>query len=194
MKFLFTLYHLKLIQIIVSGTALLGLYFFAFYDNGSLSERSIEQLMSNIKQKDVKIEKLEEQLVLVKKIEQSFKEDQAQVNKLLSFIPKKLTYTDISILLNKEANDSGINIENRTDQAATQNDNAEYQILKIQLKIKGSFVQIMLFLSRLTSQDKLIIVKKIDMQIQDKTSLIVANLSVEAYRYNEKNVKNKKTP
>ena len=191
MKFFFDLARLQFIQILVFGGVFLGVFYFTLYDDGSYLNKLIEEVQSNIDQTEAKIKQKEKELEAVREFEREVVSEEQVIRYFLNFIPETLTYTDLSSLLIKAAEFTGINIEVKQDQKVRFKEESEYQTLKIQLTIDGSFSQIMFFLSKLTAQKRMLILNKIDMNIDQASRLIKANLSIIAYRYYKKKKKEK---
>lgn len=183
MKIFFDIARFKFIQILVFGAVFLGVYYFTLYDDGSFLNTQIEGVQNQINQSEGKVKEKEEELRNVREFEKEILAEEDVIKHFLNFIPESLTYTDLSALLIKSAKITGVNIELKRDEETNVNtESSEYETLKIELTINGSFSQIMFFLSKLTSQRRILILKKINMQIHENRS-IKANLSVLAYRY-----------
>ena len=189
MKILFDLARLQFLQIFVFGGIFIGVYYFTLYDDGAYLDKLIKDVQSNIEQTEVKIKKKEEDLETVKEFEREILSEEEVVKYFLNFIPESLTYTELTSLLIKSAEFTGINIELKQDQKVQVREESEYQTLKIKLTINGSFSQIMFFLSRLTVQKRMLILQKINITIDRTSRLIKADLNIIAYRYNKRQQK-----
>lgn len=183
MKIFLDLARLQLFQVLTFGSLLLGVFYFTLYDDGTQLEKLIAGVQGNIDQVEVNIKKKEEELEEVKNFEKEVIAQEEVIKYFLNFIPESLTYTDLSSLLIKAAEFTGINIEVKQDQRVHSQEEKDYQTLKIQLAVDGSFSQIMFFLSKLTEQKRMLILNKIDMNIDQGSSLIKAKMRIIAYRY-----------
>ena len=129
---------------------------------------------------------IKEQIQRVKLFEQEVSNHKKVIKFFLNYIPASLTFTEISSLVNKQALSSGVNIESKEDsQYDGQEENTEYDILNLKLKVSGSFSQIMFFLSKLTAQKRLLVVNKIDLSVLSENEQIMSDINLLAYRYQE---------
>lgn len=157
------------------------------YSDGKQIERSIQTVQTNIQKVEDELTKKELEFKNIKLFEQEVLIQEQNVKYFLNFIPSSLTFTDVTTLLINEARSAGVNIFLKKDEKVDKKKESEYRVLNVKLTISGSFSQILLFLSKLTSQRRMLIVKNIDMTMKDTSQLIEANLTISAYRY-EKNV------
>ena len=176
----------------VFGGFFLGVYYFTLYDDGTRLNNLIEEVQNNIWKVEVQIKEKEMELENIKEFEREILNEKKVIESFLKFIPESLTYTELSSLLINSAKITGVNIEVKTDQAIQIEEESEYQTLQIHLTIKGSFSQIMFFLSKLTSQKRMLILQRIDMNIEETSRLVKANLKIIAYRYQKLEKKEKK--
>ena len=164
----------------------MGVYYFSWYNNGSTLKKSIDDIQMNTQQVEFQISKKQEELENIKTFEKEVLAQEEDVKYFLNFIPSSLTFTDISTLLLSEAKSSGVNVGLKKDEKVDKEKDSEYQTLSVQLAVNGSFSQILLFLSKLTQQRRILIVENIDMIINRQTQLIEAKLLVSAYRHDKK--------
>ena len=183
MRILIDIANFQFIQILVFGSLFLGIYYFTMYDDGSALRKTIADIQEKTQQVEEQVEKKQQKLEEVKTFEQEILSQEEAVKYFLNFIPSSLTFTDVSTLLINEAKSSGVNIEVKQDERIDEQDDSEYHTLNIQLTVNGAFSQILLFLSKLTEQKRILIVKDIGMKIDRHTQLIEANMSILAYRY-----------
>lgn len=183
MKVLFDIANFKIVQIIVFGSLFLGIYYFTLYDDGSHLRASIADTQTNIDQVSAKVNKKKEEIKNIKIFEKEILNQEDVVKQFLNFIPGSLTFTEVSALLFKEAKLAGINIEVKKDEQVDKKEDSEYRTLKVRLTIRGAFSQILLFLSKLTNQKRMLVVNNIEMRMDRGNGLIGADLLVSAYRY-----------
>lgn len=184
MRLLWDISNFSLFQIIVFGFFFLGIYYFVWHNDGSYLQKSIDDIQVNINQSLEEVNKQQQEIKNVKLFEQNVLQQEDIIKQFLNFIPTSLTYPEISALLIKEAKSSGINIEVKQDEQVNQaQQETDYRALKVKLTISGSFAQILLFLSKLTNQKRILIVENINMRINENNNLIEANLSIVAYRH-----------
>ena len=187
MRLFFNIVYLQFIQIIVFGFLGLGVFYFTKYDDGSALRKSIDDVKVNIQQVEEQIKKKQQELEEIKVFEIELKDQEEVIQYFLNFVPSSLTFTDVSELVTKEARSAGVNIIEKKDNNQTaKNEDSEYRTLDVQLTIKGAFSQVLLFLSKLTDQKRMLIVNEINMRVDRQTRLITANLSLSAYRYEKR--------
>jgi len=153
------------------------------YDDGSALRKSIVEVQKKIEQVEQQVKRKQQELNEVKTFEQEILAQEEAVKYFLNFIPSSLTFTDVSALLINEAKSSGVNIEVKRDERVDERDDSEYNTLNIQLTVNGAFSQILLFLSKLTDQKRILVVKNINMRMNRQTQLVKAGMSILAYRY-----------
>ena len=183
MRILLDISNFTIIQIIAFGCLFLGIYYFTMYDDGSSLKDSIVEIQADIEEVSGKVVEKREELEKIKIFEREVLNQENVVKQFLHFIPSSLTYTEVSSLLIKEAKSSGINIEVKRDERIGVKKGSEYSTLTVRLKISGAFSQILLFLSKLTSQKRILVVNSINMQIDRETGLRQADLQIDTYRY-----------
>lgn len=193
MRFINDIARFHLIHIVVFGSMFLGVLYFTSYDDGSGVKKSIEDVQTQTNQASLQVEKKKKELQDAKAFKNEVLKEEKVLKSFLSFIPSSLTFTDISTLLIQEAKHAGVNIQLKQDQQIKKEENSEYHALDVQLKINGSFTQILLFLSKLTAQKRMLIVHNIDMKANKKNQLIEVQLNISAYRYVKKKEEEKKT-
>ena len=186
MRILSDIANFQLTQIIVFGSLFLGAYYFSWYNDGSTLKKSIDDIQTNTQQVELQVNKKQGELENIKSFEKEVLAQEEDVKYFLNFIPSSLTFTDISTLLLREAKSSGVNVGLKKDEKVDKEEDSEYQTLSVQLAINGSFSQILLFLSKLTQQRRMLIVENIDMIMNRQTQLIDAKLLVSAYRHDKK--------
>ena len=183
MNILFDIARFRTIQIVVFGSFFMGIFYFTMYNDGSVLKKTIADVETNINQVEEQVNKTQKDLEDVENFEKEILAQEEAVKYFLNFIPSSLTFTEVSTLLIKEAKSAGVNIEVKQDKRGHKQNDSEYQTLDVQLTVNGAFAQILLFLSNLTNQKRIIIVNNIDMKVDRVTQLIGANLNISAYRY-----------
>ena len=173
-------------QMVVLGGFLLGMYYFTFYDDGSYLKKKTAEIQTQVKTADQKILKQKEEVARLVNFQKSLEREARAIQYFLSYIPNEYTVIDVFHFLTREAKAAGINIEDKTDQGVEDGD--IYDALKVNVRVAGSFSQVMLFLSRLTAQKKILVVRNIDFSLVNKDGdreRVTANMTVYAYRYKE---------
>jgi len=187
MNFIASFSRNTVLQIFVFGAFFMGLYYFSFYDDGAPLKKEIQNVRSQIQTAQTNISKaqgdLENKMIFKREVET----DEKVVKDLLNYTPESLTFNEISIIITNEALTSGVNIDTKRDGRVEDIPDTNYQTLEIEVNIISSFSQLMVFLSKLTEQKRVLIVQAIDIQVDEKTDLISAKLALLAYRYEEPN-------
>ena len=173
-------------QIVVLGGFLLGMYYFTFYDDGTYLRKKTAEVQTQVKIADQKIQKQKEEVARLVNFQKSLEREARAIKYFLSYIPNEYTVIDVFHFLTQEAKSAGINIEDKSDRGVEDGD--IYDALKVNVKVAGSFSQVLLFLSRLTAQKKILVVKEINFTLvnsEGNQKRITANMTVYAYRYKE---------
>ncbi|MCY4321371.1 MAG: type 4a pilus biogenesis protein PilO, partial [Bdellovibrionaceae bacterium] len=133
--------------------------------------------------------KIRSEIEQVRLFEQEIENNKKVIKFFINYIPASLTFAEVSSLVNKEASSSGVNIESKEDsQYQGGNENTDYDVLNLKLRASGSFPQIMFFLSRLTSQKRLLIVDNINLSSTPNSEEIMSDINLLAYRYTGVNI------
>ncbi len=187
MRLLLDIANFGLIQIIVFGCLSMGGYYFFAFDDGNSLKESLSNMENQISQVEISIKKKEKEFLDLEIFKKEILLKEKSVNYFLNYIPNQLSSIDVFSLLNSEAKVAGINIEDKQDQPSLQKDS--YEVLQIKLRVSGAFPQLVLFLSRLTDQKRILVVDNISMNISNDKKLIMADLNILAFRYNEQEQK-----
>ena len=181
-----SLSQFQLTQILVLGGFALGVYYFTGYDDGTVLRESIVDVQNQVKTTEGELSKTREDIERVKLFEQEVANHKRVIKFFLNYIPSSLTFTEISSLVNQQALSSGVNIESKEDnQFEDQEEDLDYDILNMKLRVSGSFSQTMFFLSKLTDQKRLLVIDKINLNISSSANQIMSDINLLAYRYRE---------
>ena len=183
MKIIYDIVNFKLPQIVIFGAFFTGIFYFTSYNDGTNIKNDIKSIQTQVDQLKVQLRKKQDELVDVKNFKRDLLQEEETIKHLINFVPDSLTFTDISFLLIRAAKATGVNIDLKEDKIVRTQKDLDYSILEIQLKVNGSFSQILLFLSKLTEQKRMLIVKNIDMKINSSNRLIESDLLIVSYRY-----------
>ena len=182
--------HMGLMQIITLGGFLVGGYYFAFYNDGSLLKKQTAEIQTQIQNVDKKIQNQKQEIEERINFKELMEKEARVIQYFLSYIPNDYTVIDVFHFLTREAKSAGINIEDTTDQGVE--DGKFYDALKVSVRVAGSFSQILLFLSRLTSLKKILVVSDVSMSLSKEDEQgIFATMNVYAYRYKEEKSEDK---
>ena len=180
--FLLSLGTTGLVQIIVFGGFFMGLYYFSFYNDGGLLRKEIQQIQSQIQTVQGQIKDMERKIEDVLVFKREIESEKEVVEAFLNFIPSSLTFNEVSALIIDQARLSGVNIESKKDVELQKLEDFNYEALSIDIEITGSFYQLMLFLSKLTEQKRILIVEKIEIKPR-KDNLVSSYIEILSYRY-----------
>ena len=182
MKFIQELAYFGMLQVLISGIFLSGIFYFTIFDKGGTILENIEAAKKEIATLEQASKKQEKELQETLAFKKSVEKNSHMVEKFLGYIPNKQSSIDVFTFLTKEAKESGVNIRSKRDEGVFDMDN--YDALKVKLSLSGSFSQILLFLSRLTAQKRIMIVEHIDITLpDDSVRKVQASMSIHAYRY-----------
>lgn len=182
--------RLNVVEIIAFGGLLFGLYYFLqFQDNIEKSIKKLEaketQQAKVGKDKNTKQKELDDRLKFKQKMD--LKEE--AILHFLNFVPNDLTPSNLFAYLDEEAKLAGINIQDKQDRDSL--DLQDYTGLRMDVKVKGSFSQVLLFLSKLTSKKRIIVVDEIDIRLKEGGA-VSAEIKLLSFKYNKKDKKDKK--
>ena len=131
------------IQIIILGSFLTGVYYFTFYNDGSQLEKETTEIQTQIQAIDLKIKKQKDEVTRLENYKKAIDREARAIQYFLSYIPNEYTAIDVFHFLTSEAKSAGINIEDKADQGIQ--DGEFYDALKVQVRVAGSFSQVLLF-------------------------------------------------
>lgn len=181
MRVLIGLAHLGFIQIVVYGSIFMGVFYFGFFDDGQVIKDKTEQIRAQIVQTEKSIRGQKLELQNIRELEKQIESKEDAVRYFLSYIPQEITTIDLFNYLNREAKSTGVNIEDKKDGKFIEVESV-YEGLRMSIKLSGSFVQMLLFLSNLTGQKQILIVDKVSIHIFGENS-VTADIQVLAFRY-----------
>ena len=184
-QFLSSIALMGFIQIITLGGFFTGIYYFTFFDDGSLLKKQTAEVHTQVQAADQKIKKQKDEITKLLNYKEAVEKEARAIQYFLSYIPNEYTAIDVFQFLTQEAKNAGINIEDKRDQGIQ--DGKFYDALKVHVRVAGSFSQVLLFLSRLTAQKKILVVNDITLALSKEKDeeWINASLTVYAYRYKE---------
>ena len=174
----------SIIQVVVFGAFLMGLYYFSFYNDGSSWIKEIQNIKNQAQTVQTNIKKAQMEINEARVVKEEIEKNARIVEALLKFTPGTLHFNQINAILTRQAKLTGVNIESKKDANVEDVPDSEYQTLSVELKLTSSFPQLMTFLASLTQQKLILIVKSINVNINQNTSgVIESQLKLIAYRY-----------
>lgn len=182
--------RLGFIEIAFCGAIGAGLFYFFQYQ-GNI-EASIKKL-DNKQVEQVKVEKTLKKKELELDGVYSFRKQVGLKEKailyFLEFISNDITSIDLFTFLNEEAKSTGVNVEDKKDGELLELDG--YQGLRMDIKVSGSFSQILLFLANLTGQKQIIVVDAINLNLKE-VGVVVADIRLLSFKYKKPEPKKEK--
>ena len=154
--------RLSIGSIIILNIGLSGLYYFFKYDKGESIKDEIERIEGQKNAVQKKINDLKANLNDLQEMDKAMNRMGGEVNRLLKFIPNKVTSSMILNHLNIQAKSAGVDLEDINNRGGSETEGF-YEKLKISVTVKGLFAQILVFLSKLTSLSEVVTVENFDL-------------------------------
>ena len=179
------MFYISTTQAVVIGIFLAGIYYFVFYNNGDTLKQSIKNVNTQVQTVETNITKAEKEYKDLQLFKEEIEKQEEFVKAFIDFIPSSLTFTDISVLVIRQAHLAGININSKRDIQFKRFKDTDYEFLNMKLEITGSFSQLMFFLSKLTEQKRVLVVDDIDISTTDN-KMVKSQINLIAFRYKKK--------
>ena len=180
---------------ILIGIVLTFVYYFALYDNGDVLETSLLTNAAMVQQKTKELEVMQRTLADAKKHQEVAAKLGKDLEQVLSAVPQEYNSVELMKLISSEAKTVGLNILSLTGSEGLAADPGKNFVpIQVTVSLRGTFNQVMMFLSNLTKVGKVILTKNLTL-----TSAVSAGTSpsmgfsttLEAYRYTETGGKKK---
>ena len=183
------LYRLSIGSIIILNMGLSSLYYFLKYDKGESIQDEITSLEGQKNAVQKTIDDLKVSLNNLHEMDNAMNSMGTEINKLLEFIPNKVTSSMILNHLNIQAKSAGVDLEDINNRGGSETKDF-YEKLKISVTVKGLFTQVLIFLSKLTSLTEVVTVENFDLiEIQQRGQQIGGlkevkmRMDIYGYRY-----------
>ena len=182
--------NLNLVGIVFLSGVFSAVFYFTLYDNGDPLKKQIEDVKNQMVQIDSKMRQQEEKLQEAVIFDDSVKKLGRDIEMFLQYLPEKLTTLNLFSDITKVSQDTFIDIKTMTNSKNTAGNTGMYDSIAVRLSAEGNFAQLLVFLSKLTTLDKFITVK--DIQIRPvgkktegaaKVQKISAEMTLIGYRY-----------
>lgn len=178
---------LQIVLVLLLNIMLMGGYYFLEYNDGSAIKSAIAQLEKDKVKVQEDISDLELKLQDVQKMDESMKTHAEEISQLIKYIPNELTSSQILKHLNHLTKASGIHLEDIKNYGTVKKEEL-YEKLRINMKIRGFFSQVLLFLSKVTELNIFVTVEEFtiekDMrQEQSRQLLNELRVSMDIYGY-----------
>jgi Tfp pilus assembly protein PilO len=159
--------RMTLARSILLGMSLAAIYYFLWFDPGTVqknaiaaAQQQIEDIQNQIKDNQAKLDRA----AIYKK---TAAEIGTTINRLLGVIPERFGISDLMKIISNEAKVAGSSLVNITPGNAPEVSQVakEFEELSVKLELSGSFLQHMIFLSNLTKINQILIVRKLDLNL-----------------------------
>ena len=179
--------QLSIGMVILISAGIAGFYWLFKYDNGKDIKESIAELEKNKVEVQEKLDSLALELKKLQELDKAMNLMTGEINKFLQFIPNKLTSSMILRHLTVQAKSAGVRLEDITHHSSSEKEEF-YEKIKTNVKVKGMFTQILVFLSKMTSLTEIITVDSFDIKEQAVagkigTGLSEVEMSMDIYGY-----------
>lgn len=148
---------------IIIGLVVALFYRFTSYDNGSALEQQIKTGEQNVINLTAEVKRLKRDMVLVEKFTTTKKILGETFDKLIRYLPEDFNVNDQMKIISTEAKTAGANIVSIAKGRGGKQFQF-YEEISVKVELEGTFTQVMMFLSRLTRLNKVIVVR--DMTIK----------------------------
>ena len=189
--------------IFISGV-LGALYWFVFYNHGGAVKAEAESLRQEIVASDKTLDEKKRKLKELVEFDDSVKQMGKELELFLNYIPQKLTTLMMYEDLTRIAQECSIDLKDVKNSQLSKGVKL-YETLTVNLTIEGEFSNFLIFLSKLTELDKIVMIDNIQLRPvsnaeKGSSQKITAQLNLSGFRYsapatpqNENSSKNKKT-
>ena len=146
------------------GLILTFVYYLAFFDDGSKLTAQITSQNQQISEIEKKIVEKKKEIQAFETFKQAKTELGARFDQLIKYIPEDFNSNEETRILVREARASGANIVEIKKNSSAGQTFKFYEEILVDVKLEGNYSQIILFLSNLTKQDKVIAIQKMEMK------------------------------
>ena len=177
---------MKVVNAALIGLVLSGVYYLSFFDSGKQMKAQVAQVDRELSSLKQEIVDLEEAFIDAERLHQVAAELGASINKVLKYIPEKLTDSEVVKNLSTSARAVGAKIVGiRSKSQSTRQDNDFYDELPVVVELVGTYGQIMSFLSRLTQVERIYTVRDMVFSVQRQTddAEVKFTTTVVGYKY-----------
>lgn len=140
---------------VVFGSLLGILYFLAFYDDGSLYRRNLEQIQGQIQQTEQQLKVTKEAFDNAARFEQEVKTAVDQFSTVTEYMPESMGPSEMMSIVTDLVGKTGLKLVKTEPRPG--GERAEfYEPVRMMVALEGSFSQVLMFLSHLSKVPKLI--------------------------------------
>ena len=182
------------IQAAIIGFVLALIFYLLWFDSGVSQKRQISSITKDIGVLSNELVTLEKAVVDADKLNRLIEQVGEGVNKLSKYIPEKLTDTDVVKDLSTSARSVGATVVGIRVKSAKSNSDDIYDLVSVEVELRGVFDEIMAFLSQLTKVDRIYTLEDMNFSIKrrgEHRSEVSFKTTVVGYRYRPDKGENK---
>ena len=151
--------QITFLHAIVIGLFLAGGYYGFMFDDGSKIAQQITAEKKQQKQLVVEMDKVKAAVAAVAKFRKTKDQLGDKFNKLIQYRPENFSNTDQMRLISQQVNASGVELV-QVSQGGNGDKFKFYEELLVNVSLRGTYSDLILFLSNLTQLDKVFVVKQ----------------------------------
>ncbi len=164
-----------------------AIFYVTMYDDGSIKENQIENLNVQVQKNTTEIIKLKKEIREIQGFIVTMNKLGAKFDKLLQYIPEKFNVNDQQKIISTEARSVGAEVTSLKSVGGGEKFSF-YEEIKVTVRLKGAYSQIILFLSNLTKINKVIVMDKMTLstvgaKIKGEPSAVSFSGTFIGYRY-----------
>lgn len=181
--------NLTMTKCLVVSLVLAGFYYAGAYNDGTALETQIAGMDQQLSANQTEVAAVQKAIQDAERYEKTMAALGKEMEVVLKAIPKDISSVDLMKIISNEAKVVGVEINSLGDSRGNpENSTALYVPVAVDLAIKGTYNQVMLFLSNLTKLDKIINTANLTLTAQSVTTptqspSIDLKVLVEAYKY-----------
>lgn len=189
MNILMRLADLTIGRCILVSAIIGSLYYAVGYDSGSKFKLEMSNSRVQLAKVEEELAKVERQIKEILVLKAAQDRDAERLNALMSFIPEKLTKTDLMRTLSNEAKAVGVNINQISDSGSgrgkksTADPTEFYEEIGVNIDLVGGFPQLVLFLANLTRLNQILSVNSLELAGSAGKEDLAMNAKIIGYRY-----------
>lgn len=168
------------------AVALAAGYYYFIFDSGAALDAQVESARGQMAEREALLRKTQAAVRDAKKFEEDLKAITEEFEGLVSYMPTESTVNETMSDVSREANAAGIMVEKI--ETTRRIEKVEfYETNRIDLKMKGTFSQLVHLLARMSRLPRLLTLDKIDIRVRSTDENGIAQLGVDTtlvtYRY-----------
>jgi Tfp pilus assembly protein PilO len=176
-------------KIFVAGLVIAGLYWALYYDDGSTLTTNIQSLNQQYSEAERQLRETKEAMADAEQFERAVRQNEVQFEKVLEYLPSEMNANELTRMITQQIQISGGEVVSTKAQPNIEKRDF-YEMTRLEFVIKGSFSQVVLFLSSLSKVQRLLTFDKLSIRLdQSRAGQDTASPSVDlqgvvvGYRY-----------